>query len=171
VFPDGLAHRHLQGNEGWLKHASPVSVAVLGAVLLLALSGLLGGSGDAEISAFAPDADLVVTTPTTVRNGVFFETLIEVRAKRDFGELVLAVEPSLWRDVTQNSMLPAAADESFEDGRFRYSYGKVEAGRSLTVKIDSQINPSLVAGDEGTVAVLDGDRKVAEVSVPMRVLP
>ena len=77
----------------------------------------------------------------------------------------------MWKDFTVNTMVPAAAEERFADGRFRFSYGPVEAGKAIVVKIDSQINPSLVGGTAGHVAVYDGETLLAELPVAIAVRP
>src|SRR3546814_1697109 len=68
--------------------------------------------------------------------------------------------------MTVNTMIPAPAEESFEDGYFRFSYGPLDAGERLHVRIDGQINPPLFAGTRGEIAVFDGDRRVG--SMPLR---
>ena len=41
----------------------------------------------------------------------------------------------------------------------------------MVVKVDSQINPALVGGTSGAVAVYDGDTLLAELPIAMTVRP
>ncbi|MCM2505241.1 DUF421 domain-containing protein [Aureimonas altamirensis] len=86
-----------------------------------------------------------VSAPAIVRNGIFFEVSIDVSAKRDIADVVLAVEPHLWRRQTQNSMIPAAANEAYGEGGFRYSYGPLGAGPRAERLLDGE--PRIVIRD------------------------
>lgn len=171
AFPDGIEHRHAS-RASWLsRSAGIVSLLVFGALLALALAGLFGGGRSPVRTVEGADVALTVATPATLRNGLFYETRITITARRDIGKLVLAVPPSLWRDMTINAQVPAAAEESFENGRFAFDYGPLKAGDKLEVKIDGQINPPLFGGTRGTIAVLDDKRELASLPLSMRVLP
>lgn len=170
-LPDGLDDRHQPRADALSHRLSWVSLAVLGAFMLLALSGLLGGGPRPVRAATGEAARLEVRMPATIRNGEFFETEIVVTPRTAITDLVIGVTPSLWRDLTVNTFIPAASEEVFENGAFRFRYGAREAGKPLTIKIDSQINPSLFRGTAGAIFVADGDRELARVPLTMRVLP
>lgn len=155
----------------WDRHASPISILLLGGLLLAAGLGLTGGQPSPPKMIDFGDARLVVKTPTTIRNGEFFETDLTLTAQTPMADAVIAVSPGLWQDMTVNTMIPAPAEESFENGHFRFSYGALGAGESLHVKIDGQINPPLFAGASGEIAVLDGSRRVGAVPLRIKVLP
>lgn len=155
----------------WDRHASPISILLLGGILLAAWLGVTGGQPSPPRMADFGDARLIVKTPTTIRNGEFFETDITLTAKAPIEDAVIAVTPALWHDMTVNTMIPAAVEESFEDSRFRFAYGPLDAGESLHVKIDGQINPPLFAGTEGEIAVLDGDRRIGAMPLRIKVRP
>src|SRR3546814_4548345 len=84
----------------------------------------------------------------------------DLTAEAPLDDAVIAVTPALWHDMTVNTMIPAPAEESFKDGYFHFSYGPLDAGERLHVKIDGQINPPLFAGTRGEIAVFDGDRRI-----------
>ncbi|RDE07163.1 hypothetical protein [Sphingomonas aracearum] len=170
-FPDGIGDDHAARDPVLRRHASIVSLLVFGGLLLAALLGTFGGGRSPVRTAQAAAATLTVATPRTLRNGVFFETRVTVTARRDIARLVLALPPSLWRDITVNSQVPQASEEKFENGRFAFDYGPLKAGESLDVKIDGQINPPLFGGTSGTIAVLDDKAELVSLPVTMKVLP
>jgi hypothetical protein len=171
AFPDGLAEPHVAGNPVRDRVASLIPLVLLTILLGTAMTGMLGGRPSPTSRVDAPAASLSIKTPRTLRNGMFFETEISATPHRAFKDLTIAVDRTLWKDLTVNTMVPAAADETFEDGRYRFSYGAGEAGKAVVMKIDSQINPSLVGGTAGRVAVFDGDLLIAELPVTMKVRP
>lgn len=155
----------------WDRHASPISILVLGGLLLAAGFGFAGGQPSPPRTADLGDARLTVKTPTIIRNGEFFETDITLTADVPLDDAVVAVSPALWHDMTVNTMIPAPAGESFKDGRFHFSYGPLAAGDSLHIKIDGQINPPLFAGTRGDIAVFDGSRRIGVMPLRIKVLP
>ena len=171
AFPDGLEERHAAKAPGLRRHAHPLSFVVLGVILLVALSGLLGGDRSPVVRATAPAADLTVKTPHTLRSGLFFETAVMVEAKAPIADAVVAVPVALWRDQTINTQTPAPEKEEAKDGSFRFHYGALAAGERLDVKIDGQVNPPLTVGTRGAVVLLDGQREIARVPLAIRVLP
>lgn len=171
AYPDGLAPDHADKRGVWHRHASLVSLAVLGALMALAMSGVLAGARTGPRTADFAAARLSVTVPAILRNGEFFEMRIAVTAKTPIAKLRIALPPAIWRDMTINTMIPAASEEVFEDGEFRFDYGKLDAGKSLAIKVDGQINPPLTLGTRGAVALYDGDRRLGDAPITIRVLP
>jgi len=155
----------------WDLHASPISILILGVLLLAAGLGFLGGQPSPPRTADFGDARLVVKTPTIIRNGEFFETDLTLTAQAPIKDAVIAVSPALWHDMTVNTMIPAPAEEGFKDGRFHFSYGPLGAGDSVHVKIDGQINPPLFAGTRGDILVFDGRRRIGAMPLRISVLP
>jgi hypothetical protein len=64
-----------------------------------------------------------------------------------------------------------AAEETFRDGLFRFSFHRIEAGAAFEFQIAQQINPGLWGTNRGRVVFLDGDTVLAEMPVALRVLP
>jgi len=169
--PDGIDDSHIPDARSLWHRASWFSLAVLALLVGCALSGILGGQPSPVRVAETVDVRIAVKMPAVIRNGEFFETEIVITPKRDIAELVLEVDPRLWRDLTVNTFLPAPAEEAFKGGAFRFSYGPASAGDPLVLKLDSQINPSLFGGTRGAMTVSDGDATLATLPLSMRVLP
>ena len=170
-FPDGIADRNLAPRTPLHRHASPLSLILLAGLLLVALIGMLGGRVSPTRAVDTPAVRLEVQMPAVARNGIFFESRIRVTPHRPFRDLRIAVSPSLWRDITQNTMIPAAGEEGFGQGYFTFAYGPHDAGEAIEVKADFQINPSLVRGTHGEVAVFDGETRVAVLPLVLAVRP
>lgn len=171
-YPDGIDPEHAEvrgfggrGRRRW------IALALLSLLMLAALLGLFGGGKIRPMVADGPDVRLELSTPRVIRNGEFFELRVRIIARRDVEKAVLAVPTSLWRDMTINTMIPAASEEKFEGGAFRFEYGALEPGETLDIKIDGQINPPLFLGTSGRVAVLDDARELAVVPLEITVLP
>ena len=168
--PDGIGPGHLEPHRGLARHASPASIVVLAALVVFGLSGLAGSrSGTTDIANAA--VELSVRAPSVVRNGEMLEAVIDVRPRRRIGKLVIGIEEGLWREVTVNSMVPAAAEESFEGGLFRFAFAAVEPGQSFVFKIDQQVNPALGGRNRGRVVVFDDKDRLAELPLELMVLP
>ena len=169
--PDGITLAQIEDRPSRFgKALRLLSLVVLGTVMALGLSGVLGGR-DALLHASSEGVELSVLTPQVIRNGQFFETTLQVTARRDIEKLVLRVPPALWRDFTVNSAVPAASEEGFQDGDYAFTFDKLKAGDRFETKFDLQINPDATGHRSGDIGVFDGERRLAAVPVRMRVLP
>jgi hypothetical protein len=168
-YPDGIDERHVRPVAGWRRHASPLSLAVFGAVVVLALTGLLGH--ERQWDAQGGSTSLTVHMPEIIRNGEFFEIRIGVESGEPIGELTIGIGQALWEDMTVNTLIPAASDESSEDGEYRFTFAELAAGTPFLFKIDLQVNPDILGGNEGVVTVYDGDDELTRVAVGIAVLP
>jgi hypothetical protein len=166
-WPDGVEERHA-GPSGRL-HALPIGIVVLSVVML---AGLMGFAGREEtLTASGGGVRLEWHAPTLIRNGEFLEIRIRLDADAAIARPVLGVDASVWEDLTVNTFIPAATDESSADDEFRFEFAALEAGSSLLVKVDAQINPDTLGGNAGTVTVYDGQETLVSLPISMEVLP
>lgn len=168
-FPDGIGDHSVRPLAGWRRHASPLSLVAFGIVLTLAFAGLLGH--EREWHADANGTQMSVHMPEIIRNGEFFEIRIEIESSSAIGELGVGVDQELWEDVTVNTLIPAATEETSRDGEFRFTFGELPGDTPFMLKVDAQVNPDILGGNEGQVTVYDGDEPVASLNVSMMVLP
>ena len=168
-YPDGIAKEHVRPKSGLGRHASPFSLAVFGAVIVLGLTGALGHERDWRSEANG--VLLTVHAPEITRNGEFFEIRVSVEAASAVEELAIGVDKALWEDMTVNTMIPAATEETGTDDEFRFVFGQIAAGTTFDFKIDLQVNPDIVGGNAGPITVYDGDRPLTSVDIGLLVLP
>ncbi|MDM0045975.1 hypothetical protein QTH91_15915 [Variovorax dokdonensis] len=170
AMPDGIDPAHLRTGSAIARHASPLSLLVLLAVVGLGASGWLGKPWP-ERSHATGAVDLSVAMPTVVSTGDLYEALIEVHANTDISRLQIEVDPHLWTETTINSMVPAADSETFKDGRIRFGFDALAQGEALIFKVDAQINPRFFGRLAGDIRVLDDGRLIAASRRELRVMP
>ena len=168
-YPDGLQREHTVAGGYWRRHASPMALLLLLALVLTGISGALGHERD--WTARAGGVALDVHAPEVLRNGEILEMRVAVTADRPIGVLVIGLSDELWRDMTVNTMIPAASDERSRDGELRFSYGPLEPGVRFLLKVDLQANPDIVLGTAGHITVYDGERALVSTSMAITVLP
>lgn len=169
TLPDGIGDEHARPVAGWRRHASPLSLVTFGTVIVLSLAGFLGHERDWQ--ADANGVSLQVHAPETIRNGEFLEMRIRVESDERIGELIIGVEQALWEDLTVNTMIPAATEETSADGEFRLVFDELAPETMFLLKLDLQVNPDIVGGNEGLVTVYDGEEELVETQVAITVLP
>lgn len=169
-LPTGIEERHIAERRGLRGHASPVALVVLGVVIAAGFFGLYGA--ERVHSSSTETATLEVDGPYRIRNGEFFEMRFHVAAHEAIAEPVIGIESAIWEDMTMNTLVPAPSDEESVDGEFRFTFGPLEAGDRLEVKIDLQINPDHpIRINRGPVRLLDGEELITEVGYELGVLP
>ncbi len=168
-YPQGIGERHATSAAN--RHASWWRIGPLALVLIAALLGLLGGAPAPTERTSNAAATLAVTTPDLLRNGMFFETRIAAAARVPIADAVIAIPAALWRDATVNTLIPAATEEEFVDGEFRFHFGPLGPGETLGMKIDGQMNPPRFTGARGRLRLLDGTRELAAVPLSLKVIP
>lgn len=169
TFPDGIAEDNVRPIEGWRRKASPLGLVVFGVIVAVALSGWLGR--ERTWSAEGEGTALEVHAPEIIRNGEFLEMRVRIVSDRPIEELVIGIEESLWEDITVNTMIPAASEESSEDGEARFTFAELPAGTAFLFKVDMQVNPDILVGNDGTLTVYDGEAELVATDLSIAVLP
>lgn len=138
-------------------------------MIVLGLTGLLGR--EAAWRAEANGVRLVVHSSEIIRNGEFFEMRVTVESEDALGELVIGIEDGLWEDMTVNTLIPGPVDEASNDGEFRLTFAELDANTPFLLKVDLQVNPDIVAGNDGAVTVYDGEEPMVTTDLSITVLP
>ena len=87
------------------------------------------------------------------------------------GELAIGISQALWEDITVNTMIPGPTEETSADGEFRFVFAELAPGAPFLMKVDLQVNPDILGGNEGVVTVYDCDEALTSVPVSITVLP
>lgn len=167
--PDGIGDSHVRPVAGWRRHASPLGLVIVGLVIAAGLLGVFGH--ERAWSAETGDVALRIEASETIRNGEFFEMRIRIFSDRAIAEPVIGIDDSLWEDMTVNTMIPSPVDEESKDGEFRFTFAPMESGTEFLLKVDLQVNPDILGGNEGIVTVYDGTERIVAAEIEIGVLP
>ncbi len=168
--PEGIERRHIHEARHSVFERWPLGLIGLGVLLVGSVFGAFGT--EATRGAAEGGVRLSVDGPERIRNGELFEMRITVEAETDIDELTLLIGDEVWRDLTINTVVPAATTEGYRQGAFSFEYGALGAGRQLTVKVDGQVNPDHDPGvAEGSIGVADGSAALVSVDYELTVLP
>ena len=165
--PDGIEERHI-GPRG-ASWTAWLGMAVLSVLVGASVLGVYGHEHTLEASGNGTRAS--VHLPELLRNGEFFEMQFRLEADEALADLTIGVDASLWEDITINTTIPGASEETSVDGEYRFAYGPMEAGTTFVAKIDGQVNPDIWGGNSGAIRVYDGERLLVELPVEIGVLP
>ena len=166
--PDGI---NPQRHAGAGRIATPLAFVALGGLLAVGLLGFFGGDAPTISSRHFGPANMSVRVPAILRNGEFFEMEVMVESRAPITDATIAFDRPLWRNITINTAMPAASEETFEAGSYRMSFGPLGPGKQLVLKLDGQVNPPMFRGTAGHVRLFDGDRPVGAVPVQIKVRP
>jgi hypothetical protein len=170
-YPEGLSAAHADSRTAPPLVIRLLPLLLLGAFIAASFTGIYGGTPNATSSAAGERAVLTANVPRVLRSGEFFEMRFRIRAIAPLADATLAVDRAYLHDLTVNTLLPAAESERASDGVFRFSYGPLDAGEVLDIKLDGQVNPSLFLGTAGAVAIADGEDQIARLPLELTVLP
>lgn len=168
--PDGIRDEHHRPPGGVRRHASPASLLILTGLVAVGLSGAAGGR-EVDRRTIGAGVELSVRAPRVLRNGELYEMRFAILTSRSIREPVVEVDEDLWEDMTVNTFMPAPAEESAAVGSYRFTFAPLAAGDSLLLKIDLQVNPPILGGNQGSVRVLDGEVPLVELPFEIEVLP
>jgi len=161
-------HVDLRGRGGqvWARRGGLLVVAV---IPLLALIGVFGQRA-VTTSASAPSASLTVNSPAHVRGGLIFTTEITVRVRAELHDMQLRFDRGWFEGMTFNGIAPQPTNEDSQDGQIVYDYGSVQP-TTYKIWISWQVNATNVGSHPQSVALYDGDQRLATVRRDVTVFP
>jgi len=147
--------------------------AVLMVFAVFALLGLLDvfGQGTTQTAASAPAAVLRVTAPKAVRGGLFFQSRVEVRARRDIAHPRLVLDEGWIEGMQVNSIEPSPVGEASRDGRLVLSYDALDTGERLVVWFQFEVNPTNTGHRAYGLELDDADTRIAAIDRYITVFP
>jgi hypothetical protein len=147
--------------------------AVMTIFAVFALLGLLDvfGQGTTRTVASTPAAVVHVTAPRAVRGGLFFQSRVEILARRAIAHPRLVLDEGWIEGMQVNSIEPNPVGEASRDGRLVLSYDGVDAGERLVVWLEFEVNPTNTGHRSYGLELDDADTKIAAVARDITVFP
>lgn len=153
-MPFAIGPQHLAENRrGRLR--SVLAVVVLGAVLLAALSGMLGGGASLQIEMQGTGVTGELSYDPIVRSGNWYETQVTIRAAAPIEDLTIAFDEAIWSRMSIDTLVPDAESAEALDGKYSFHFGPVKPGETFRLKVDGQIQPGLPRRQTGMITVTD----------------
>jgi hypothetical protein len=112
-----------------------------------------------------------VTSPTAVRGGLFFQSRVEIRARRAIAHPRLVLEEGWIEGMQVNSIEPNPVGEASRDGRLVLSYDAIDAGERLVVWFEFEVNPTNTGHRSYGLELDDADTRIATVARDITVFP
>ena len=145
-------------------------VALLGAVVLLALTGAIGQSTK-TLTTTASAAKLTVEAPDVLRGGLMWRARIVVRATRTIERPRIVLGAGYVHGMQLNTLEPSPESEASRGPRVVLSYPELPAGEELVVYLQLQVDPTTIGDQDMTVELDDETEQLARVAHTTRVLP
>jgi hypothetical protein len=146
----------------------------LAILLAFVLAGLLGGFGvrTATVTSRAGRYELRVSYGAVTRPGLDTPFVIEVISDELLDdETTVAVDQDYLELFDENGGLNPEASDSSADGRYVYWTFSTPHTNRLKVSLDAIVATGREWGDRGSVALLDGSKRVVRVDFRTRVAP
>ncbi len=147
-----------------------VVVAALGAVLGAALLNVFG-QRDENLIAVGDGATLELSAPRALRSGLFFQGRVVIAAHRDLRRPTLVLHRGWLDAISVNTILPEPAKTASEAHGVALVFSPVRAGRTMTVFIEFQVNPTTFGRRDQGLELRDGDERVAAIERTVTIFP
>ena len=143
---------HGRRSHPWIRRAC---LAVLGAPLLLALTGAIGQPTKTLVAGGA-GTRLQVEVPEVLRGGLMWPARIVVRSASNVKHPRIILGPGFVEGMQLNTIEPSPQSEAGRGPYLVLSYPELKAGDELVVYLQLQVNPTTV-GDQDTSVQLDDE--------------
>lgn len=144
--------------------------AGLAAVAIAGLANLFGQKTVVSV-ATGDDATLSLTAPPALRSGLYFQGRFEIEAGSDLREPTLVLDQGWFDAITVNTVQPEPTSVAGEGDRVSFAYDPLPAGRTLTVYVELQVNPTTFGRRRQGVELRDGERSIAAIERSVTVFP
>jgi hypothetical protein len=145
-------------------------MALFAAFAALALLDVFG-QRSTERAAASDVATLRLSSPSSVRGGLFFQSRVDVRALRTIEHPRLVLDDGWVEGMQVNSISPSAVGEAARDGRIVLSYNRLDAGERLVVWLQFQVNPTALGRRSYDVELDDETTPIVRINRGITVLP
>jgi hypothetical protein len=170
--PDTLTLKTHRDRKNWWQSSWVRRVLLLipAALVVLALFNVFGQRPVSD-AATSPGARLTVVAPTHARSGLIYAARFRIDARQDIKKATLVISPG-WADgYTVNGQAPQPLTQGSANGELVYGFGHIPAGQHLTFWLSLQVNPTTIGHHAQSVALYDGQRKLAVVHRDVFIFP
>lgn len=153
--------------------AHGVRIALLAAMALLALAALadLFGQQAEQSSAGGRVARLTVSAPQVVRGGLLTQVRMRIHALRTIQQPQLVLDRGWFEGMQVNGIEPQPSQESGFGRKVILAYDRLDAGKTLTVWLALQVDPTVPGKRTANIRLQDGTTSLASVARSLTVLP
>ena len=145
-------------------------VALLTAAVVAALANVFGQHHVVLVSG-SDAASLRVSAPGALRSGLLYQGRFHIEAHAPLRRPRLVLARGWWDAMSVNSVEPQPTRSWSRDGHVAMEFGPVAAGRSFTVYLYLQANPTTAGRRDQSVELRDGDRTLASIERTVNVFP
>jgi hypothetical protein len=147
--------------------------ALVAALVALSVAGLANvfGQRPVESSATGDEATLSLSAPGALRSGLYFQGRFRIEAESDVSEPTLVLDAGWFDAITVNTVQPEPTTVAGEGDRVSFAYEPLRAGRTLTVYVELQVNPTTFGRRQQGVELRDGRRTITAIERSVTVFP
>ena len=147
--------------------------AVVALLTAAAVAGLANVFGQHHVLLVAESdaASLRVSAPGALRSGLLYQGRFDIEAHAPLRRPTLVLAGGWWDAMSVNSVEPQPIRSWSRDGHIAMEFGPVAAGRSFTVYLYLQANPTTAGRRDQSVELRDGDRTLASIDRTVNVFP
>jgi hypothetical protein len=153
--------------ERWLRW---IFVVVLVALAVAGLADLFG-QRPTTTQADATIATLRVEAPAAVRGGLVFQGRFQVVARQLIRRPTLVLDSGWFENMSFNTIEPEPTKTTNDGEGVALEFPPLQPGRTLTVYVPFQVNPTTVGRRSQDVALRDGRRPIAVVERTVTIFP
>jgi hypothetical protein len=169
-LPSGLdrqVHFERREHTPWPRR---VAIVVMSAFVILGLFDVFGQASSVATAA-APAASLSVDSPTRLRGGLIFTSVITLVTRQQLHDARLVLSPDWFNGMTLNAAAPQSSQESSDARGATWDYGQIDAGVITPIWISWQTNPTTVGSRREDVLLYDGPTLILAVHRTVVIFP
>lgn len=143
---------------------------MLALVVIAALIGVFGQVSTTTVAA-GDRATLSVEAPPHLRGGLLFQARFEIQARQAIAHPKLLLSPGWLEGMTLNTVAPTPPLESSSSEGLAMTFDPLEAGQTLIVWTEWQVNPTTVGRRGEDATLFDGPTPIATAERTLTVFP
>ena len=148
-----------------------MALAVPALVVIAALLGVFGQESTRTVAA-GEKAELSVEAPPHLRGGLLFQARFEIQARQAIAHPKLLLSRGWLEGMTLNTVAPTPPSESSSTEGLAMTFDPLDAGQTLVVWTEWQVNPTTSVGRrDQDVTLFDGPTRIAAAERTLTVFP